>query len=147
MLSSRPPNNLFLYYRLILSKIDSKWFCLWGEEGGKKMKFAIWGKEKKKITAAHFSRYHGNGTFKILSLMRTAGRERLITRETICYSFGESLGDWLHTLFFSLSLSHTGTHTHTRTQRDRFFMWTAVKNHLFSALSRPFSRRTMGVRL
>lgn len=113
MLSSRPPNNLFLYYLLILSKIDSKWFCLWGEEGGEKKWNLPSEERKKKITAAHFSRYHGNGTFKILSLMRTAGRERLITRETICYSFGESLGDWLHTLFFSLSLSHTDTRTHT----------------------------------
>lgn len=87
-----PKKSIFTLCILIL-------FCLWGEQTEK---WELLSQEEKKITAVYFSRYHGNITFKILSLMRTAGEERLITRKTICYSFGKSISDWLH----SVSLTH-----------------------------------------
>lgn len=51
--------------------------------------------------------------------MRTAGRERLITGETICYSFGKGCGDWLHAHTHTRTPFHYLTHT---SRRVTFFM-------------------------
>lgn len=60
-----------------------------------------WEREReKKISAADFSRCHGNRVFKGF-LMRTVGRKRLITRVTICYSNWKS----------NSLIAHTYTHT------------------------------------
>lgn len=93
-------------------------------------------REKKKESQQHIFQ----GTMatehskKKLSLMRTAGRERLITGETICYSFGKGCGDWLrartHTPFLYLAHTQTPDVSHSLCEA-------AVRNRLLSGLSRP----------
>lgn len=71
-----PPSNLFLHYVLIWSQIVSRrFFC----EVSRQEKWEFPSQKERNVTAADFSRHHGNSTLKILSLMRTAGKERLIT--------------------------------------------------------------------
>lgn len=143
MLSSQLPNNLFLYYLLILSKIDSKWFCLWGEEGGKKDEICHLRKGKKNHSSTFFKVPWQQNIQNFKFDENSRQREADYKGDNLLLLWREPRRLIAHTLSLPLSVSHT----HTRTQRGTFFMWTAVKNHLFSALSRPFSRRTMGVRL
>lgn len=119
---SHPKQSIFTLRANFVSNWSKLFFlCFFSEVSSKQTEKNVncYLRKGKKLSAVDFSRYHGNRTFKRM-LMRTAGKERLITRETICYSNCKSNRVWLH------------THKHCAI----FFIWPTVhKTLFFSVLS------------
>lgn len=101
-------NNLFLQYVLIWSKIDPKWFCLWGKQT-EKIRTAMSGRGGK-VSVADFSRCHGNRTFKEFWWEQQAKR------------------GWLQGRQFVTPLVRLWLHTHT-SNVVYSFIWITVLSH------------------
>lgn len=119
VISSFFQNNLFLHYVLILSQIDPKWFCLWGKQ---REKWELLSQEdKKKNLSSRFFKVPWQQNIQRI-LMRTAGKERLITRETIYYFNSKGNTVWLRThtqsLCCFLHLNHSEKNTAFLPHRD-----------------------------
>lgn len=121
-----PPNNLFLHYVLILSQIDPKCFCRWDKQTEK---WELLSQEEKKKKSQQQIFQGTMATEHSKEFWWEQQAERLITRETICYSNCKSNRVWLH------------IHKHC----VGVFIWTTVQNPC-SFLSYRGSSPTMNER-